>query len=101
MRNNAAVAATVLVAAQSRHFAEVVAGETLSTKLGPRTTVSEQVSFFPNLSSIGDYRITKDANAVTKLKTDLPVVEKSLEPLKQEEAQIAAKLLELKKAETR
>jgi len=61
--------ATVLVAAQSRHFAEVVTGESLSTKLGPRTTVSEQVSFFPNLSSIGDYRITMDANAVTKLKT--------------------------------
>jgi hypothetical protein len=54
---------------QSRHSAEIVAGESLSTKLGPRTTVSEQLSFFPNLSSTGEYRVTFDANAVTKLKT--------------------------------
>jgi hypothetical protein len=54
---------------QSRHSAEIVAGESLSTKLGPRTTVSEQLSFFPNLSSAGEYRVTFDANAVTKLKT--------------------------------
>ena len=53
---------------QSRHSAEIVAGESLSTKLGPRTTVSEQLSFFPNLSSTGEYRVTLDANAVTKLK---------------------------------
>jgi len=53
---------------QSRHSAEIVAGESLSTKLGPRTTVSEQLSFFPNLSSTGEYRVTFDANAVTKLK---------------------------------
>jgi Protein of unknown function, DUF481 len=54
---------------QTRHSAEIVAGESLSTKLGPRTTVSEQLSFFPNLSSTGEYRVTFDANAVTKLKT--------------------------------
>ena len=54
---------------QSRHSAEIVAGESLSTKLGPRTTVSEQLSFFPNLSSTGEYRVTFDANADTKLKT--------------------------------
>lgn len=59
----------ISVASQSRHFAEIVLGESLSTKLSPRTTVSEQVSFFPNLSSVGDYRVTIDANAVTKLKT--------------------------------
>jgi putative salt-induced outer membrane protein YdiY len=53
---------------QTRHSAEIVAGESLSTKLGPRTTLSEQLSFFPNLSSVGDYRITLDANASTKLK---------------------------------
>jgi hypothetical protein len=46
-----------------------VAGETFATKLGPRTIVSEQFTFFPNLSSVGDYRITLDANASTKLKT--------------------------------
>jgi putative salt-induced outer membrane protein YdiY len=52
-----------------RHSAEIVAGESLSTKLASRTTLSEQLSFFPNLSSVGDYRITLDANATTKLKT--------------------------------
>ena len=31
--------------------------------------MSEQLTFFPNLSSVGDYRITLDANASTKLKT--------------------------------
>ncbi|HSC45074.1 MAG TPA: DUF481 domain-containing protein [Candidatus Acidoferrum sp.] len=66
--NPAPPPATVLVASQSRHFGEIVLGETLSTKLGPRTTVSEQVSLFPNLSSTGDYRLTVDANAVTKIK---------------------------------
>ncbi len=54
---------------QSRHSAEIVAGESLGTRLGPRTTVSEQLSFFPNLSSTGEYRVTFDANAVTELKT--------------------------------
>jgi putative salt-induced outer membrane protein YdiY len=61
--------ATVAVAALSRHFAEIVSGESLSAKLGGRTTVTEQVSFFPNLSSTGNYRVTLDANAVTKIKT--------------------------------
>ncbi len=57
------------VAAVTRHDAEIVAGQSLSTKLGSRTTLSEQVSFFPNLSSTGNYRITFDANANTKLKS--------------------------------
>jgi len=57
------------VPSQSRHSAEVLAGESLSIKLGPRTTLSEQLTSFPNLSSIGDYRVTFDANASTKLKT--------------------------------
>jgi hypothetical protein len=29
--------------------------------------VSEQLSFFPNVSSTGDYRVTFDANSVTKI----------------------------------
>jgi Protein of unknown function, DUF481 len=56
-------------ASRTRHSGEIVAGESFGTKLGPRTTVSEQLIFFPNLSSVGDYRITLDANATTKLKT--------------------------------
>lgn len=67
--NPAPPPADITVPSQSRHSAEIVAGESLSTKLGPRTTVSEQLSFFPNLSSTGDYRVTFDANAATKLKT--------------------------------
>ncbi|HEY1424387.1 MAG TPA: DUF481 domain-containing protein [Candidatus Acidoferrum sp.] len=59
----------ITIASQSRHSAEIVAGETLSAKLGPRTTLSEQLSIFPNLSSTGNYRVTFDANATTKLKT--------------------------------
>jgi hypothetical protein len=31
--------------------------------------VSEQLSFFPNLSSVGNYRVTFDTNATTKIKT--------------------------------
>jgi putative salt-induced outer membrane protein YdiY len=54
---------------QTRRSAEIVTGESLSTKLGPRTTVSEQLSFFPNLSTTGEYRVTFDANAATKLKS--------------------------------
>jgi putative salt-induced outer membrane protein YdiY len=61
--------AVTAVAAVTRHDAEVVAGQSLSTKLGPRTSLSEQVSLFPNLSSTGNYRITFDASASTKLKS--------------------------------
>ena len=67
--NPAPPPALITVASQSRRSAEVVAGETLSSKLGPRTTFSEQLSFFPNLSSTGDYRVTFDASATTKLKS--------------------------------
>jgi putative salt-induced outer membrane protein len=67
--NPAPPPALLLQPSQSRHSAEVVVGETLSAKLGPRTTLSEQLSFFPNLSSAGDYRVAFDANATTKLKT--------------------------------
>jgi hypothetical protein len=59
----------LLEPSRSRRSAEIVAGESLSTKLGPRTTLSEQLSFFPNLSFLGDYRVTLDANATTKLKS--------------------------------
>jgi Protein of unknown function, DUF481 len=65
--NPAPPPALILVGSQSRHSAEIVAGESLSTKLGSRTTVSEQLTFFPNVSSTGDYRVTFDANAVTKI----------------------------------
>jgi putative salt-induced outer membrane protein len=52
----------------TRKTAEVDFGETGSAKLGARTTVAEQLSFFPNLSDTGDYRMQFDATVATKLK---------------------------------
>ena len=52
----------------TRKTAEIVLGQTLATKLGSRTTLGEQFSFFPNLSDTGDYRLQLDATAATKLK---------------------------------
>lgn len=52
----------------TRKTAEVVLGETLGTKLGSRTTLGEQFSFFPNLTDTGDYRLQLDATAATKIK---------------------------------
>jgi putative salt-induced outer membrane protein YdiY/small nuclear ribonucleoprotein (snRNP)-like protein len=52
----------------TRNTAEIVLGETLATKLGSRTTLGEQFSFFPNLSDTGDYRLQLDATAATKIK---------------------------------
>ena len=52
----------------TRKTAEFVVGETLATKVGSRTTLSEQFNFFPNLSDTGDYRLQLDATAATKLK---------------------------------
>jgi putative salt-induced outer membrane protein YdiY len=67
--NPAPPPAEILVPSQSRHSAEVLVGESLSTKLGSRTTFAEQLTLFPNLSSTGDYRVNFDATATTKLKT--------------------------------
>lgn len=59
--------AEILVPSDSRHSAELLVGESLGKKIGSRTTIAEQLTFFPNLSSTGDYRINFDANATTKL----------------------------------
>lgn len=67
--NPAPPPALITVASQSRRSAEIVAGETFSKKLGTRTTFSEQLSFFPNLSDTGEYRVNFDASATTKMKT--------------------------------
>jgi len=65
--NPAPPPAEVIVPSESRHSAEIVLGESLSYKLGQRTKLSEQLTFFPNLSSPGEYRVSFDANATTKL----------------------------------
>ena len=59
----------ILVPSDARHSAELLVGETLSTKLASRTTFTEQLTFFPNVSNLGDYRINFDATATTKIKT--------------------------------
>ena len=54
--------------ATSRKSGEILVGETLSTKLGARTTFAEQFSLFPNISDTGRYRMQFDVTAATKLK---------------------------------
>lgn len=58
----------ILVDGFNRRTGEIVVGESLATKIGSRTTLSEQFSFYPNVSNMGDYRTTFDATAATKLK---------------------------------
>ena len=60
--------AEILVPSSTRHSAEVLAGESFSTKLGSRTVFAEQLTFFPNVSDLGDYRVNFDATATTKMK---------------------------------
>src|ERR1700722_5641696 len=45
----------------TRKTAEIVVGEEYDTKLNKRTTVSEKMSFFPNVSDSGQYRFQLDA----------------------------------------
>ena len=52
----------------TRKTGEVVVGEEYDAKLNGRTTFSEKVSFFPNVSDTGEYRFQFDATAATKLK---------------------------------
>jgi len=59
----------ILVPSETRHSAELLVGETLSAKIGSRTMFTEQLTFFPNVSDLGDYRINFDATATTKVKT--------------------------------
>ena len=51
----------------SRSLAAITAGEELMHKLTRSTVVNERLYFFPNLSSVGDYRGTFDLAAVTKM----------------------------------
>jgi hypothetical protein len=52
-----------------RRTGEITLGENLATTLGPRLTLSESFSFFPNISNSGSYRYLLNASAATKLKT--------------------------------
>lgn len=50
-----------------RKSAELVVGEELIHKLSDRMFLNERLSFYPNLSDTGEYRLTFDASAVIKL----------------------------------
>jgi putative salt-induced outer membrane protein len=52
----------------SRKTGEALVGEEFDLKVNSRTTLSEEASFFPDVSDTGQYRFTFDANAATKLK---------------------------------
>jgi hypothetical protein len=47
---------------------EIVAGESLDSKITSRTTVSESFSIFPDVSNTGNYRYAFNSNINTKLK---------------------------------
>jgi putative salt-induced outer membrane protein YdiY len=64
----AATATTPAMPAVTRKYGEVVTGETFNAKINNRTTITEQFSLYPNVSSTGSYRFQFDATAATKLK---------------------------------
>jgi putative salt-induced outer membrane protein YdiY len=51
----------------NRTSAEVLVGEELNHKVSRSTTVREKLSLYPNISSIGDYRLNFDSSIVTQL----------------------------------
>lgn len=55
-------------AGYQKNSAEIVVGEEFDSHLSKRTMVTERFSFYPNLSSTGDYRFQFDATAATQLK---------------------------------
>lgn len=59
---------TTTVASLTRKSGEAVIGESFNSKLNDRTTLIEALSFYPNLSITGNYRIQFDVSASTKLK---------------------------------
>lgn len=50
-----------------RSTAETQLGETLTHKLSPRVSLTQQLFFFPNLSEGGEYRINFDGSLVTDI----------------------------------
>lgn len=59
---------TTTVASNTRKSGEAVIGESFNSKVNGRTTLNETFSFFPNVSSTGNYRMQFDISASTKLK---------------------------------
>jgi putative salt-induced outer membrane protein len=55
----------------TRKTGEVLFGEEYDTKLNGRTTISENATFYPNISDTGQYRFQFNATSATKLKSFL------------------------------
>jgi len=55
-------------AGYQKNSAEIVVGEEFDSHLSKRTMVTERFSFYPNLSSTGDYRFQFDSTAAMQLK---------------------------------
>lgn len=53
---------------ERRSFGEGLLGEELTQKISNNTTLHEKFTFYPNLTSRGDYRIAFDANSATTLR---------------------------------
>ena len=53
----------------TRKTGEILFGEEYDTKLNGRTTISENATFFPNISDTGQYRFQFNATSATKLKS--------------------------------
>ncbi len=51
----------------SRNFAALTIGEDLTHKIGKSTSITQDLSFFPDLNNTGEYRATFDFGTVTKL----------------------------------
>ena len=64
----AATPTTPAMPATTQKRGEILAGETFNTKLNNRTTITEQFSFYPDLSNTGQYRFQFDTTLATKLK---------------------------------
>lgn len=56
------------IPAVTKNSAEAIIGEEFDSHLSKRSTLTERFSFFPNLSSTGDYRFQFDASVSTQLK---------------------------------
>jgi putative salt-induced outer membrane protein len=55
----------------TRKTGEVLFGEEYDTKLNGRTTITENATFYPNVSDTGQYRFQFNATSATKLKSFL------------------------------
>lgn len=51
----------------NRHSAEALVGESLDHKLSSAFSIKQRLEFYPNLSSLGDYRVVFDTGAITKI----------------------------------